>query len=46
MKIVACVQVTEILGLKKDDLLPLVDEIAGVNSLVEQVMLADKVISF
>jgi len=44
--ITACVQITEILGLKKDDLLPFVDDIVGVNSLAEQAMLADRVISF
>jgi peroxiredoxin family protein len=46
VKIAACVQITEILGLKKDDLLPLVDDIVGVNTLAEQVMQADRVISF
>ena len=46
VKIAVCVQITEILGLKKDDLLPLVDDIVGVNTLAEQVMQADRVISF
>ncbi len=41
----ACVQITEILGLEKDDLLPFVDDIAGVNTLAEEVMKADQVIS-
>ena len=45
LRIVACVQITEILGLKKDDLLPFVDDIAGVNTLAEEVMSADQVIS-
>ena len=44
--ITACVQITEILGLEKDDLLPFVDDIVGVSSLAEQAMLADRVISF
>ena len=43
VKIIACVQITEILGLEKDDLLPMVDEVAGVNTLAEQAMLADRV---
>ncbi len=46
LRIVACVQITEILGLKKDDLLPFVDDISGLNTLAEEVMSADKVISF
>jgi peroxiredoxin family protein len=41
--IIACVQITEILGLEKEDLLPMVDEVAGVNTLAEQAMLADRV---
>ena len=45
LRIVACVQITEILGLEKDDLLPFVDDIAGVNTLAEEVMKADQVIS-
>ncbi len=44
--ITACVQITEILGLEKDDLLPIVDDVVGVSSLAEQAMLADRVISF
>ncbi|WP_455139539.1 DsrE family protein [Candidatus Hodarchaeum mangrovi] len=44
--ITACVQITEILGLEKDDLLPIVDDIVGVSTLAEQAMLADRVISF
>ena len=43
LRIIACVQITEILGLEKDDLLPMVDEVAGVNTLSEQAMLADRV---
>ncbi len=43
VRIVACVQITEILGLEKDDLLSIVDDVAGVNTLAEQVMLADRV---
>jgi peroxiredoxin family protein len=43
LKIIACVQITEILGLEKGDLLPMVDEVAGVNTLAEQAMLADRV---
>jgi len=46
VKINACVQITEILGLKKEDLLPIVDDVVGVSTLAEQVMLADRVISF
>lgn len=45
LRIVACVQITEILGLEKDDLLPFVDDIAGVNTLAEEAMKADRVIS-
>lgn len=45
LRIVACVQITEVLGLEKDDLLPFVDDIAGVNTLAEEVMKADQVIS-
>lgn len=46
LRIVACVQITDILGLVKEDLLPFVDDIAGVNTLAVEVMSADKVISF
>ncbi len=46
LTITACVQITEILGLEKADLLPFVDDIVGVSSLAEQAMLADRVISF
>ncbi|UCG89583.1 MAG: DsrE family protein [Candidatus Heimdallarchaeota archaeon] len=45
LQIIACVQITEILGLEKDDLLPFVDDIAGVNTLAEEAMNADQVIS-
>lgn len=45
LRIVACVQITEVLGLEKDDLLPFVDDIAGVNTLAEEAMKADQVIS-
>ncbi|MHA1940232.1 MAG: DsrE family protein [Candidatus Hodarchaeales archaeon] len=45
LRITACVQITEILGIEKEDLLSFVDDIAGVNTLAEQVMLADRVIS-
>ncbi|MFX0052132.1 MAG: DsrE family protein [Candidatus Hermodarchaeota archaeon] len=45
LRIVACVQVTEILGITKDDLLPIVDDIAGVNTLAEVAMKADSIIS-
>ena len=43
VRIIACVQITEILGLEKEDLIPMVDELAGVNTLAEQAMLADRV---
>ncbi len=46
LRIVACVQITEILGLEKDDLLPFVDDVAGVNTLAEEAMKADQVITF
>lgn len=46
LRVVACVQITEILGLEKDDLLPFVDDIAGVNTLAEEAMKADRIISF
>lgn len=46
LRIMACVQITEVLGLEKDDLLPFIDDIAGVNTLAEEVMKADQVISF
>ena len=45
LRITACVQITEILGLEKDDLLPFVDDVAGVNTLAEEAMKADQVIS-
>jgi len=45
LRIVACVQVTEILDITKDDLLPIVDDIAGVNTLAEVAMKADSIIS-
>ncbi len=45
LRIAACVQITEILGLEKDDLLPFVDDVVGVNTLAEEAMKADQVIS-
>ncbi len=45
LKIIACVQITEILGLEKEDFLPIVDDIAGVNTLAEIAMRADQVIT-
>ena len=45
LRVTACVQITEIMGLEKDDLLPFVDDIAGVNTLAEEVMKADQVMS-
>ena len=43
LRLIAGGQITEILGLEKDNLLPFVDEVAGVNTLAEQAMLADRV---
>ncbi|UCG03790.1 MAG: DsrE family protein [Candidatus Heimdallarchaeota archaeon] len=45
LRITACVQITEILGLEKEDLLPFVDDVAGVNTLAEEAMKADQVIT-
>ncbi|MFW9904887.1 MAG: DsrE family protein [Candidatus Thorarchaeota archaeon] len=46
LEVIVCAQITEILGLSKDDFIPLVDQIAGVATLTEESIDADHVISF
>ena len=46
LKVIVCAQIAEILELEKDDLLPIVDQVAGVATLTEEAADADHVISF
>ena len=46
LKVIVCAQIAEILEVEKGDLLPIVDQVAGVATLTEETAEADHVISF
>ena len=46
LKVIVCAQIAEILDLEKEDMLPIVDQVAGVATLTEETVDADHVISF